>query len=95
MAEDMVKAVVVRGSYTLVDKDGNPRHVHPNQGEDSKVLVPARHLEVFSDTLVREGDLKAATARIAAEKGGPLGANDATSEGEADESAGKQRSKQR
>lgn len=53
MADKMVSAVVVRGSYTTPPDDkGERRNVIANQGDASKVMVPERHLKTFDGILV-------------------------------------------
>lgn len=48
----MVKAVVVRGSYTKVHQDGTREVVVPGQGDKSVVDVPEHHMETFRGVLV-------------------------------------------
>lgn len=87
MAEEKkVRAVVVRGSYTTRDADGNVKVVEPDKGRESFVNVPERHLETFAGILIRPEDLKMAQAEVAKERHGPRGArsmtlDEATSDG--------------
>lgn len=71
MAETMVKAVVVRGSYDAVDKDGNRRRIS-HTDENREVDVPERHLKVFAGVLVPKGQEAAVEAEIAANERSPV-----------------------
>lgn len=56
MAEKMVSAVVVRGSYTTRDKDGNPITKHVG---DAAFDVPENHMTAFHTVLGDPGIVRA------------------------------------
>lgn len=69
-APKMVKAVVVRGSYTTRQSDGEVRVVHPNQGKDSEIMVPEHHLDAFVGILETPERAAFAVKAATAEKKG-------------------------
>jgi hypothetical protein len=62
MAEKMVSAVVVRGSYTTRDKDGNPVVKHVG---DAAFDVPENHMTTFHTVLGDPAIVKAQAAQEA------------------------------